>query len=241
MTTEIADDSQHTYARLAGVMYFFTVFDITGVIILSRISGDGSFLNAAHSIAAWETLYRIGLILGLIGTMSTILLAIGLYVTLRPVSLGLAMTALLFRLAESAIGGVAVVLSFVVLQIHLDANHAAAFNASQLGALAVMVSGAAAVGTNVSVVFFSVGSTIFFYLFLKSAYIPRALAMWGFIGSLLCMAAFTGNLVLPQSSEWLMGLGGVPIGLAEPALGLWLLVRGINTHHQISPAARIGA
>jgi Domain of unknown function (DUF4386) len=115
MTAEITDDSQKTYARLAGVMYFFTVFDITGVIIVSHISGKGSFLNTAHSIAAWETLYRIGLILGLIGTMSTILLAIGLYVTLKPVSLGLAMTALLFRLAESTIGGVVVALSFVVL------------------------------------------------------------------------------------------------------------------------------
>lgn len=241
MTAEIAGDSQKTYARFAGVMYFFTVFDIAGVIILSHLSGNGSFLNTAHSIAAWETLYRIGLILGLIGTMSTILLAIGLYVTLKPVSLGLAMTALLFRMAESTIGGVVVALSFVVLQINLQANHTAAFNANQLGALADLISRASAVGTNISVLFFSVGSTIFFYLFLKSAYIPRALAMWGFIGSLLCMAAFAGNLVLPQSSEWLMGLGGVPIGIAEPAVGLWLLLRGINTHQQLSATADRGA
>jgi hypothetical protein len=180
------------------------------------------------------------LLLGLIGTMSTILLAIGLYITLQPVSGGLAMTALLFRLAESTIGGIVVVLSFVGLQINLEANRAAAFDASQLGTLADLVSRASAVGSNVSVVFFSVGSAIFFYLFLKSAYIPRALAMWGVIGSLLCMAAFVGNLVLPQSSEWLMGLGGLPIGIAEPALGLWLLIRGINTHQQVSLAARIG-
>jgi Domain of unknown function (DUF4386) len=158
----VADDSQHTYARLAGVMYFFTVFDIAGVVILSRISGSGSFLDRAHSIAAWETLYRIGLLLGLIGTMSTILLAIGLYVTLQPVSGGLAMTALLFRVAESTIGGVVVVLSFVALQINLEASRAAAFDASQLGTLAHLVSRASAVGGNVSVVFFGVGSATFF-------------------------------------------------------------------------------
>jgi hypothetical protein len=65
--------------------------------------------------------------------------------------------------------------------------------------------------------------------------------MWGVIGSLLCMAAFVGNLVLPQSSEWLMGLGGgLPIGIAEPALGLWLLIRGINTHQQVSLTASVG-
>ncbi|HEX6555956.1 MAG TPA: hypothetical protein VF026_24575, partial [Ktedonobacteraceae bacterium] len=60
--------SQRAYARLAGLMYFFTAFDITGVVILSRISGGGTFLGAAHSIAESETLYRIGLLCGLVGT-----------------------------------------------------------------------------------------------------------------------------------------------------------------------------
>ena len=113
----IAKGSQNSYARFAGLMYFFTAFDISGVVILSRISQSGTFLGTAHSIAASETLYRIGLLCGLIGTLSTILLAIGLYVTLKPVDENLAMTALLFRLAESVIGGVAIVFSFATLQI----------------------------------------------------------------------------------------------------------------------------
>ena len=230
MAARIEGSSQSSYARFAGVMYFFTVFDISGVAILSIISGNGTFLDTAHSIAASQTLYRIGLLCGVIGTSSTVLLAIGLYVTLKPVDGNLAMTALLFRLAESVMGGVAIVLSFANLQIYLEANHASAFDAGQLGALADLVSRTSAVGINISVIFFSAGSTIFFYLFLKSAYIPRFLALWGLVGSLLCMAAFVGNLLLPQSSGTLLGIGGLPIGIAEPVLGLWLLIRGINTH-----------
>ncbi len=229
MTARIAGGSQSSYARFAGLMYFFTAFDVTGVVIVSRISGSGTFLDTAHSIAASETLYRIGLLCGLLGTLSTVLLAIGLYVTLKPVDGNLAMTALLFRLAESVIGGVAIVFSFANLQIYLEANHASAFDAGQLGALADLVSRTSAVGINISVIFFSVGSTIFFYLFLKSAYIPRFLALWGVLGSLFCFAAFVGNLLLPQSSDALLGIGGLPIGIAEPVLGLWLLIRGINT------------
>jgi hypothetical protein len=237
MTASIAGGSQGSYARFAGVMYFFTAFDVTGVVILSRVSGSGTFLDKAHSIAASETLYRIGLLLGLLGTMSTVLLAIALYVTLKPVDANLAMTALLFRLAESAIGGVAIVFSFVNLQIYLEAIHASAFDAGQLGALADLVSRTSAVGINISVIFFSVGSTIFFYLFLRSNYIPRFLALWGVLGSLLCMAAFIGNLLLPQSSDALLGIGALPIGIAEPVLGLWLLIRGINTHAHASQGA----
>jgi uncharacterized protein DUF4386 len=238
MTARIEGGSQSSYARFAGLMYLFTVFDVTGVVIVSRISGSGSFVDTAHSIAASETLYRIGLLCGLVGTLSTVLLAIGLYVTLKPVDRNLAMTALLFRLAESVVGGVAIMFSFANLQIYLEANHASAFDAGQLGALADLVFRTSAVGINISVIFFSVGSTIFFYLFLKSAYIPRSLALWGVLGSLLCMAAFVGNLLLPQSSNALLGIGGLPIGIAEPVLGLWLLIRGINTQPHVARGVR---
>ena len=68
MTARIARGSQSSYARFAGLMYLFTAFDITGVVIVSRIRGGGTFLAAAHSIAESETLYRIGLLCGLVGT-----------------------------------------------------------------------------------------------------------------------------------------------------------------------------
>ena len=236
MTPRTREGSQNAYARFAGVMYFFTVFDVTGVVIAARVSGTGNFLDTAHSVAASDALYRIGLVSGLVGNMSTILLAVGLYVTLRPVDRNLAMTALLFRLAESTIGGMVVVFGFATLQIYLDANHTTAFDANQLGALADLVSRLSGAGTNVSVVFFSVGSALFFYLFLRSAYIPRILAMWGLLGSVFCLAAFAANLLLPQPSELLLGVGALPIGIAEPVVGLWLLIRGIDLHQQVSRA-----
>jgi hypothetical protein len=210
-------------------MYFFTVFDVTGVVIVARITGSGNFLDTAHSVAASETLYRIGLLCGLVGTMSTILLAIGLYITLKPVDGNLAIIALLFRLAESVIGGVVIVLGFATLQIYLDANHAAASDANQLSTLANLISRTAAIGINVSVIFFSVGSATFLYLFLRSGYIPRILATWGLLASLLCMIAFVASLLIPQAAEQLTGIGGLPIGIAEPIIGAWLLIRGIRT------------
>ena len=230
----ITELSQMAYARVAGVLYFFTAFDLTGVVIISGITGTGTFLATAHSIAASETVYRIGILLGLIGDLSTIILAIALYAILKPVDGILAMTALLFRLAESAIGGVVVVLGFAELQIYLDANHASALSAKQLGVLADLMSRTSAAGTDVSVVCFSIGSAIFFYLFLRSGYIPRALALWGLLGSLLCTVAFSGSLLVPQSSDFLRGIGALPIGIAEPVVGLWLLIRGIRIPPQVA-------
>src|SRR4029077_1298408 len=103
MTVLSLERSQYAYARFAGLMYFFTVFDVSGVLIIARVKGSGNFLAIAHAVAASETLYRIGLVLGLIGTLSTILLAVALYATLKPFGRTLAMTALMFRLAETVI------------------------------------------------------------------------------------------------------------------------------------------
>lgn len=231
MTVFSLERSQHAYARFAGLMYFFTVFDVSGVLIIANVKGSGNFLDTAHAVAASETLYRIGLVLGLIGTLSTILLAVALYVVLRPFNGNLAMTALLFRVAESVIGGVVIVFGFLTLQIYLEVARAGAAGASRLSELAGLVSGASVVGTNVSVVFFGVGSTLFFYLLVRSAYIPRVLAMWGLIGSIVCFIAFLASLVIPTSTELLTGIGGLPIGLAEPVVGAWLLIRGIGGRH----------
>src|SRR2546429_4687406 len=95
-----ARNSQRAYARAAGLFYLLVLaFDIAGLVITSSIEGGGDFGQTARNIVASQGLYRIGLSLALIGSISTIPLAIGLYVTLKPVDRNLALTALLFRAA----------------------------------------------------------------------------------------------------------------------------------------------
>jgi hypothetical protein len=226
MTDRTAENSQRAYARFAGLMYFLVLaFDIAGLLIESSIGGNGNFLETSHRIMASETLYRIGLCCALVGGLSTILLAIGLYVAVKPIDGNLAMMALMFRVAEAATGATGIIIAFTILQIHLAANHANAFDANQLGALADLSSG---VGTEISAIFFSVGSTIFFYVFLKSHYIPRILSAWGIFTSLIYLAFWFMSLVLPQYSAIVVPYASVPILTAELSTGLWLLIVGIK-------------
>lgn len=219
---------QRAYARMAGLMYLTVLgFDIADLWIESAIKGGGSFVDAAHHIQASEGLYRIALTCGLVGTLATVLLAVGLYVTVRPVDANLALTALLFRIIEAAIGGVGAVSAFATLQAYLAANHASALDAKQMAALLDITSSAS--GFYVPAIFFCVGSTIFFYLFLRSAYIPRILAGWGVFASVLYLLVFLLILIAPQASGIPLVIGSIPILLAEVSTGLWLLVRGIRT------------
>jgi hypothetical protein len=214
MIERTAEDSQRAYARFAGLMFLVVLgFDIAGLIITSTVSGGGSFVETSHRIMASELLYRIGLCFALIGSLSTILLAVGLYVAVKPVDGNLAMTAMLFRIVEAAVGAVGVSVGFTVLQIRLAANHAGAFY------------GAA---TEVSAISFCLGSSIFFYLFLKSRYITRILSAWGIFASLLYLAYWFMSLILPQYATATVVYASLPILIAELSTAFWLLIVGIR-------------
>ena len=220
--------TQRSWARFAGVMYLTVLaLDIASVIVSSAVSGSGSFVDVSSRIIASETLYRIGLCLALGGSLATVLLAVGLYVTVKPADPNLALTALLFRTCEAAIGGVGTILSLLLLQVYLAPAHASAFDPRQLGALADLQSIGGS-GTAAAAIFFCFGSTIFFYVFLKSRYIPRVMAAWGVFASVVYAAAWFFVLIAPHISSTTLAVASIPILIAEVATGLWLLIAGVR-------------
>src|SRR5712691_1036595 len=227
MESRVADDAQRAYARVAGLFYFLVLaFDIAGLVITSSIGGGGGFTDTARHVGAADGLYRLGLCLSLLGSLSTIPLAIGLYVTVKPVDGNLALMALLFRSAEAAVGAIGIVGAFGVLQVYLAADHPGAFNADQLRALTVLPPPGTT--TAVAAIFFSTGSAIFFYVFLKSHYIPRILSGWGLFASVVYLTAWFTELAAPSTPALVNVLASLPILIAEVSTGLWLLIAGIK-------------
>ena len=73
-------------------------------------------------------------------------------------------------------------------------------------------------------VFYCIGGILFYYLFLKSKYIPKVLPIWGLIAASL---GFIGELFV------LFGYAVplyvfLPILPFELAIGLWLMIKGIR-------------
>jgi hypothetical protein len=218
--------SQRAYARMAGLMYLVVLGTyIAGLVLTSIVAGSGTFDERTQRIIASEGLYRVALVFSLLGVLSTILLAMGLYVAVRPVDGNLAMTALLFRTGESVIGAVGIAISFAVLHVRLALRDATPFDSDQLAAFAGFLS--AAPTSEISAIFFSLGSTLFFYVFLRSNLIPKALSAWGIFASIVYAAWWFAQLILPESSG-LVVFASVPALVAEICTGLWLLIKGIN-------------
>jgi len=207
-------------------MYLVVIaLDIAGLLIVSQVTGNGNFVTAAHSIKAAETLYRVGLGLLLAGSLGVIVLGAALYVTLKPIDDNLALMALLFRTVEAAVGLVGVITSFTVLRLELAATQTGASSPGQLEALADMATNG--VGMQVAAITFSLGSTLFFLLLLRSAYMPRILSAWGMFATMLYLAAWLPSLILPQTAM-LVTFATVPVLIAEITSGGWLLIAGIS-------------
>jgi hypothetical protein len=130
----------------------------------------------------------------------------------------LALTALACRLTEAALGVVSCVAGFPSVHPRLAD--------SSLGSSLLQLASWGD-STNFAAFIFTVGSTIFFSLFLKARSIPRILAIWGLFASVLAFSACLAHLVSPSFSSMAMW-AWIPMLIAETSTGLWLLIRSVK-------------
>ena len=67
----------------------------------------------------------------------------------------------------------------------------------------------------------------FSYLWLRSRYIPRALAVWGIFASLALAFVELAILLFPGLAAGVGMAFMAPMGIYEVGLGLWLLIKGL--------------
>src|SRR5713101_3258600 len=166
--------TQRIYARVAGFLFLWLIVTgLAGALTISHIVGSGTFAETAKRVVASERLYRVALSSELIETLSALLLAFALYVTLKPVDKLLAQIAMYWRLGESFIGGVGMIVGFLRLHLYSSPQLVEALGTDQSQALVGLTRHAGFIVYNISAIFFSIGSILFSYLFFKSRYIPQ--------------------------------------------------------------------
>lgn len=228
MTDPETEKSQIRYARLAGFMFLFVIVaDLAGMAMSSSYAVPGNLAETLHRIKGGELLIRVGFSGGFIGSICTVLLAMGLYAAVKPINGNLALLALLFRLAEATLGAAQSIFNFALLKFYVGSDSLSVASASQLQTLMTLQSVANSVSVNIAAILFSIGSTIFFYLFFKSNYIHKALSGLGLLASPLVTIVSFASLIAPHPSK-LLQFGWAPIAAAEIFVGLWLLFKGVN-------------
>jgi hypothetical protein len=227
MTDRNVDVSQHRAARAAGFLYLvIMVFSLLSMIFIeSRLVVQGNDGSTFNNIMANQLLFRTGIAYDLLMFAGVVALAVALYIVLKPVSKNLALLALSWRLGEAILGGVTVLVSTIVLLLVTGNGYLTVFSIEQLQALVGLFLKVRSAGLTVVIVFLCLGPIAYCYLFYKSRYIPRWLAIWGILSFLLMLVQSFAGILVPSNSLMVFG---APAILFEIFIGSWLLFKGVN-------------
>jgi len=224
------DGAQRKAATVVGWAYLlalppaiFAEFYVRAHLI---VSGDAA--QTARNIVAHERLFRLGIAGNLAVFAIDIALITALYMVLNPIHRSLALLALGWGLVETAILVVATLSDFNVLRILSGAEYLNVFELDRLQTLARLSVGTHADVYNVGLVFAGLRSTTFCYLWFKSGFIPRALAVSGVLASFLMGVCAYSFIIFSELAAIVpVGIYGGPIFLFELTMGVWLVFRGL--------------
>jgi hypothetical protein len=230
MTITIIDDSQRKAARVVGLSYLLALPPalLAGFYVFGQLVVRNNPAETVQNVMAHESLFRLGIASNLISFVVDVALITALYVALAPINRNLARFAAFVRLIETALF-VVVTVNFDALRALATADNLRVFGADRLQALARLSIGAYSTGYNVGLILAGLGSTVFCYLWLRSRYIPKALAILGIAASGILACCTFAFLVAPDLAHVItISYYGGPIFLFELTMGFWLVFKGLG-------------
>jgi Domain of unknown function (DUF4386) len=230
----------NTYKKAAisaGVLFIIaTVANILSLPFLAPMKAT----NYLVSVSANGNQVATGALLLFIAAAAAVGIAISLYPVLRKYNEGLALGAAGFRLIEGVFYIVAVMGLLLLITLSQQFVKAGAPDSSYFQTLGVLVvAGYRWVGNVGSLLAFSIGALLYYYIFYQTRLVPRWLSGWGLVAIILTMVS--GLLVMfgligPMSTGQVVL--NLPIGVQEMVLAVWLIVKGFNSSAIASLSAK---
>ena len=212
-------------ARIAGVFYLITV--VTGIIaqgfIAERLVNPRDASATAANILSHGALFRFGFTLYMIEMVSQIVMTLLLYELLKPVSKSVSLMAAVIGVVGCGIKTLSRLFYLAPGLVLGGTQYLNAFSTEQLHSLALLFLKVNDIGAAIALVFFGVSTVLQGYLFIRSAFLPRALgwlSVAGGVGWLAFLWPPLGYLLFP----YIAALGV----LGALATIVWLIVFGVN-------------
>src|SRR5881397_958143 len=231
MTTSKIDNSQRTAAKVAGWsgLLTFAIVVFGNFVLLNPLTVPGNVAATAQNIVAHETQFRFTVVCFLTYSLGVVVLLTALYVILKPVNPGLALVGALFRLVFALLWLLSPLNLLAMLRLLSNANYLQVIEPDRLQALARLHLGATFDDYYIGLPFFGLAATICAWLWLKSNYIPKGLAICGLIASAWCVLCALIFLIFPHFNKVVNDyIFDTPMALFEIALSFWLLFKGLG-------------
>ncbi len=215
-------------ARIAGLLYLAVV--LTGIFSLAYVPSKlitwDNPITTFNNIKTSETLFRLGIVSGLICYVFFLLLPIALYKLLKPVNDFYAKLMVLLAVVSVPISFINIQNKFAVLSI-IDGEKFKAFTNEQMQSQVMFYLNQYDNGILMVSVFWGLWLFPFGYLVYKSGFLPKILGVFLMVGCFGYLINFLGNsLVVDYSGFGISKYISKPATFGEIGICLWLLIMG---------------
>jgi len=227
------DQSQRFAARVFAIAFLVTLADI--MVGYARFYGSyvvwDNDVQTAVNLAAHAPAVHIYIGCAAIYGVGLLVMLAALYRVLGPIGRGLALFAALCWLMYASLWFVFLLDLFGGLRAMTGGGRLLVFEPARLQALAGLQLASGWDAYYVGLTFNGIGLVFFSFLFFKSHYIPRTLAVLGVVTSLFESACGFAYLV-DRSFETIVSVNyyELPTMFFEVVLSIWILVRGLRTY-----------
>lgn len=231
MTNFTIDESQRNAAKFAGVAYLctFVIVVYANYGIYDPLHVQGNAAETAKRIFENKHLFRFGIVLDLLYAIGFTVLLSSLYTILKEVNKRVATLAGIWQLIYVIVWVAFTLKFFDALRLASGAKYLEAFATEELSSLSRLFLWARFDRYYGVLLFYSLGSMLFNYLWFKSGFIPKALAMWGVIACAWCAVCTITYLIYPELENMLdLWFYDTPMALFDLTLSVWLLVKDLK-------------
>src|SRR5262249_30032830 len=226
-------------ARVAGLLYILA--SVVGVVRLlyipTRLFVYGNATVTANNVAAHESLFRLGVVSGLVASVLWLFVPLALYRLLKEVDQTLAvLMVILGSLMQVPLFFANTVTDAAALLFARGGGYLSIFDKPQRDALARLFLDLHHQLDLAGLIFAGLCHFPFRFLVYKARFLPRLIGVWLMIACFAWLAfSFTG-LLYPAYEDKAYSITQ-PIALGEVATMLWLVIRGAKPQPTLNAAA----
>jgi len=215
--------------RLLGAAFLIVIVTslIAGIFGLNSgttVSPDG-VSDQLVSISNNLDMMHISILGGMLNATSIVFLAVLLYIVLSSQDKVLALVALGLWLAEAVFYAIMQIGTLALIPLSQEFVRAGAPANSFYQVLGeFLYNGINGNGLAIHMWFYCAGGLLWYYLFYRSQYVPRAISLFGILAVILGLAGIAFQLIGYSVPIYVY----LPIGLFELIIGIWLVLKGIE-------------
>jgi hypothetical protein len=216
-----------TYARIAGALGILSI--VAGgfgeAYVPTMVIAANDSAATASNLVQNSSLVRLGFASYLVEALCDVGLALILFALLRPVHRDVALLATFFRLIGTAGFAVSQIFYFAASPLAHHPSGVRGLSPDQLDSLALLSINLGQYGATLFMMFYGMGFLLTGWLMLRAAYLPK------FLGILMMITGIgfvLRTFLWVLAPAWASPLLLLPAAFAGVALGLWLLVKGVD-------------